>query len=81
MKHFDITNNILILIDIIQNNTEFAEYVIYCLYLVIQNIKENENYLSLRIYKIFKEIENLLNYIGKENSIFEQSVILIIKIY
>ena len=79
VKHFDITNNILILIDIIKNNTEFAENVIHCLYLVIQNIKENENYLSLRIYRIFKEIENLLNYIGKENSIFEQSVILIIK--
>ena len=79
VKYFDITNNILILIDIIKNYTEFAENVIHCLYLVIQNIKENENYLSLRIYKIFKEIENLLNYIGKENSIFEQSVILIIK--
>lgn len=79
VKHFDITNNILILIDIIKNNTEFAEYVIHCLYLVIQNIKENENYLSLRIYRIFKEIDNLLNYIGKENSILEQSVILIIK--
>jgi len=79
IKHFDITNNILILIDIIKNNTEFSEYVIHCLYLVIQNIKENENYLSLRIYRIFKEIDNLLNYIGKENSILEQSIILIIK--
>lgn len=79
VKYFDITNNILILLDIIKNNNEFAEYAIHCLYLVIQNIKENENYLSLRIYKIVKEIENLLNYIGKENSIFEQSVILIIK--
>ena len=88
VNYFDITNNILILINNIKNyrkkNVEIVECSIRCLFLVIQNIKKNNK--NLKVYIIFNEIQNLFNKMGKtddnlkiKNDNIDQSIIAIIK--
>ena len=88
IKYFDITNNILILINNLKNNIKknikLVEFSIKCLFYVIKNIKEN--YLSLRINIIFIEIQDLFdtmikkeNDLEKRNNNIEKSIFEIIK--
>ena len=68
IKNLDITNNILIIINIIKNNRnkniELVEYSISCLTLIIQKIKEK--YSSLKVKIILREIQILINNIKQE---------------
>ena len=63
MKNLDITTNILIIFNIIQNNRinsiELVEYSIRYLSLIIQNIKDN--FANLKIDLIINEIQIIMN--------------------
>ena len=67
-KNLDITNNILIIINIINNNRKksfkIIEYSISFLFSVIKNMKEK--YSSLKINLIINEIQILMNIIEHE---------------
>ena len=73
IKNYDITNNILALINIIKNNRmnnrELVEYCIRCLSFVFKKIKEK--YLYLKINIIFNNIQSLLDDIEQKKEVIE----------
>lgn len=89
IKNFDITNNILALINIIKNNRmnnrELVEYCIRCLSFVFKKIKEKYSYLKINI--IFNNIQSLLDDIEQKKEVIEinnsisidNSIILVMK--